>query len=68
MSYYFPPDRGELIFPYRFDVARTLAPTYAKAATCTTCKFKEDASNYWTAVLYFKNPNGSYIRVSIAFR
>ncbi|EAU92096.2 hypothetical protein CC1G_09617 [Coprinopsis cinerea okayama7 len=32
-------------------------------ATCTTCKFKEDKSNYWTAVLYFKHPNGSFIRV-----
>ena len=34
-------------------------------STCTTCKFKEDASNYWTAVLYFKHQNGSYIRVSM---
>ncbi|KAH6897879.1 hypothetical protein BKA70DRAFT_1115896 [Coprinopsis sp. MPI-PUGE-AT-0042] len=32
-------------------------------ATCTTCKFKEDKSNYWTAVMYFKHPNGSFIRV-----
>jgi len=31
--------------------------------TCTTCRFKEDKSNYWTAVMYFKHPNGSYIRV-----
>ncbi|TEB27766.1 hypothetical protein FA13DRAFT_856259 [Coprinellus micaceus] len=35
----------------------------SKLATCTTCRFKEDKSNYWTAVLYFKHPNGSYIRV-----
>ena len=33
------------------------------AATCTSCLFKEDKSNYWTAVLYFKHPNGSFIRV-----
>jgi Domain of unknown function (DUF1996) len=33
------------------------------AATCTTCKFVEDKSNYWTAVLYFHHRNGSYIRV-----
>lgn len=33
-------------------------------ATCTTCRFEEDLSNYWTAVMYFKHPNGSYIRVS----
>lgn len=33
-------------------------------ATCTTCRFKENKSNYWTAVMYFKHTNGSYIRVS----
>jgi len=32
-------------------------------ATCTTCRFKEDKSNYWTAVLYFKHANGSFMRV-----
>ena len=32
-------------------------------ATCTTCSFSEDFSNYWTAVLYFKARNGTYMRV-----
>ncbi|KAJ2918739.1 hypothetical protein MD484_g1659, partial [Candolleomyces efflorescens] len=32
-------------------------------ATCTTCRFKEDKSNYWTAVMYFKHENGSFLRV-----
>ncbi|EAU85071.2 hypothetical protein CC1G_04167 [Coprinopsis cinerea okayama7 len=32
-------------------------------ATCTTCRFKENKSNYWTAVMYFKHPNGSFARV-----
>jgi len=32
-------------------------------ATCTTCSFSEDLSNYWTAVLYFKAKNGTYKRV-----
>ncbi|KAH6904348.1 hypothetical protein BKA70DRAFT_1373448 [Coprinopsis sp. MPI-PUGE-AT-0042] len=32
-------------------------------STCTTCRFKENRSNYWTAVLYFKHPNGTFIRV-----
>jgi len=32
-------------------------------ATCTTCSFSEDLSNYWTAVMYFKARNGSYKRV-----
>ncbi len=35
----------------------------AKLATCTTCQFSEDFSNYWTANLYFKARNGSLIRV-----
>jgi hypothetical protein len=39
----------------RFDVA--------EKATCTSCSFSEDFSNYWTAVLYFKARNGSYKRV-----
>ncbi|KAL2195200.1 hypothetical protein P885DRAFT_62441 [Corynascus similis CBS 632.67] len=32
-------------------------------ATCTTCQFSEDFSNYWTAVLFFKARNGTYHRV-----
>ncbi|KAJ3509865.1 hypothetical protein NMY22_g16152 [Coprinellus aureogranulatus] len=32
-------------------------------STCTTCRFKEDFSNYWTANLYFKHENGSYTLV-----
>lgn len=35
----------------------------AELATCTTCRFKEDKSNYWTMVMYFKHRNGSFIRV-----
>ncbi|KAK3295368.1 uncharacterized protein B0H64DRAFT_145002 [Chaetomium fimeti] len=32
-------------------------------ASCTTCTFSEDFSNYWTATLFFRARNGSYIRV-----
>ncbi|KAK3326626.1 hypothetical protein B0H66DRAFT_472025 [Apodospora peruviana] len=32
-------------------------------ATCTTCLYSEDLSNYWTAVLYFRARNGTYKRV-----
>jgi hypothetical protein len=32
-------------------------------ATCTTCTFSEDFSNYWTAVLYFRAQNGTFKRV-----
>ena len=32
-------------------------------ASCTTCTFAEDFSNYWTAVLYFRAQNGTFKRV-----
>ncbi len=35
----------------------------SKLGSCTSCHFKEDISNYWTANLYFKARNGSYKRV-----
>jgi len=36
---------------------------YSDSASCTTCQFSEDFSNYWTAVMYFKARNGTYKRV-----
>ncbi|KAK5655212.1 hypothetical protein OQA88_6111 [Cercophora sp. LCS_1] len=41
----------------------TMEGDIGEKATCTTCSFSEDFSNYWTAVLYFKARNGSYKRV-----
>ncbi|KAK4442640.1 hypothetical protein QBC34DRAFT_338286 [Podospora aff. communis PSN243] len=35
----------------------------APLASCTSCFFHEDFSNYWTANLYFRARNGSYKRV-----
>jgi hypothetical protein len=32
-------------------------------ATCTSCTFTEDLSNYWTAVMYFRARNGTMKRV-----
>ncbi|EPE26605.1 hypothetical protein GLAREA_02518 [Glarea lozoyensis ATCC 20868] len=32
-------------------------------SSCTSCSFKEDFSNYWTAVMFFKARNGTYKRV-----
>ena len=37
----------------------------SETATCTSCFFSEDFSNYWTAVMYFKARNGTYKRVPI---
>lgn len=41
----------------------TMEGDVGERATCTTCQMSEDFSNYWTAHLYFKHPNGSYHRV-----
>lgn len=35
----------------------------SKKATCTSCIFAEDFSNYWTANLYFRSKNDTYKRV-----
>lgn len=32
-------------------------------STCTSCSFKEDLSNYWTAVIFYRNNQGKYFRV-----
>lgn len=33
-------------------------------ATCTTCEFSQDFSNYWTANLFYKARNGTFKRVT----
>jgi len=43
----------------------TMEGDVGERATCTTCQMAEDFSNYWTAQLYFKHPNGSYHRVPV---
>lgn len=35
------------------------------AASCTTCTYARDYSNYWTPVLFFRHRNGSYHRVPL---
>ena len=41
----------------------TMEGDIGEQATCTTCAYSEDFSNYWTAVMYFRHENGSYKRV-----
>jgi hypothetical protein len=46
-----------------FNATMDPATDVSQRATCTTCSFSEDFSNYWTAVMYFKSRNGTYKRV-----
>jgi hypothetical protein len=57
------PHVHQIIGGNAFDIKMDPNNDLPAMSTCTTCKFKEDASNYWTAVMYFKHSNGSYIRV-----
>lgn len=43
----------------------TMEGDRAEQASCTTCTFSENFSNYWTAVMFFKHSNGSYKRVPL---
>ncbi|KAF9058009.1 hypothetical protein BJ165DRAFT_1379962 [Panaeolus papilionaceus] len=47
----------------RFNFTMNVNNDLPSLSSCTTCSFSEDFSNYWTAVLYFKHPNGTYKRV-----
>ncbi|KAH8899048.1 WSC domain protein [Thozetella sp. PMI_491] len=35
----------------------------ARNSACSTCRVKQDLSNYWTPVLFYKYPNGSVTQV-----
>ena len=49
----------------RFNITMDPKNDISKIATCTSCQVKENKSNYWTAVLFFRHTNGSYIRVCL---
>lgn len=56
------PHLHQIVGGNAFNVSMPLTDI-AELATCTTCSFTEDLSNYWTANVYFKARNGSYKRV-----
>jgi hypothetical protein len=35
----------------------------ARASKCSSCPIKQDLSNYWTPMLYYRAENGSFISV-----
>jgi hypothetical protein len=43
--------------------ATMMSGDVSTTASCTTCEFSEDFSNYWTANMYFKAKNGTFKRV-----
>jgi hypothetical protein len=57
------PHQHQIVGGNGFNMTMTTGDV-SKTASCTTCAFSKDLSNYWTANMYFKSPkNGTYKRV-----
>ncbi|KAF2022308.1 hypothetical protein BU24DRAFT_363508 [Aaosphaeria arxii CBS 175.79] len=59
----YTPHLHQIVGGDAFNVTMDPSVDYAKTSKCTSCSFTQDKSNYWTAVMFFKHRNGSYIRV-----
>ncbi|KAL1860736.1 hypothetical protein VTK73DRAFT_7195 [Phialemonium thermophilum] len=57
------PHVHQIVGGNAFNASMTTGDVSEKA-TCTTCEFAEDFSNYWTANLYFRARNGTFKRVT----
>ncbi|ORY10678.1 hypothetical protein BCR34DRAFT_601962 [Clohesyomyces aquaticus] len=59
----YTPHLHQIVGGNAFNVTMDPTKDMFAESTCTSCSFKEDTSNYWTAVMFFKHKNGSYHRV-----
>jgi hypothetical protein len=59
----FTPHLHQIVGGDAFNVTMDPSMDPAELSKCTSCSFNQDKSNYWTAVMFFKHKNGSYIRV-----
>ncbi|KAF2856697.1 hypothetical protein T440DRAFT_550043 [Plenodomus tracheiphilus IPT5] len=59
----YTPHLHQIVGGDSFNVTMDPSNDPAQLSKCTSCSFVQDKSNYWTAVMFFKAKNGSYIRV-----
>jgi hypothetical protein len=59
----YSPHLHQIVGGNSFNATMDTSYDLAARSTCTSCSFKEDLSNYWTAVMFFKSRNGTYKRV-----
>lgn len=59
------PHLHQIVGGNGFNITMEAGKDVSSYATCTTCTFAEDFSNYWTAVLYFRAQNGTFKRVPL---
>lgn len=59
----YTPHLHQIVGGNSFNVTMNPTSHDLAASTCTSCSFKQDKSNYWTAVMFYKARNGTYKRV-----
>jgi hypothetical protein len=57
----YTPHLHQIVGGDSFNVTMDPANDPAQLSKCTSCTFNQDKSNYWTAVMFFKAKNGSYM-------
>ncbi|PGH14777.1 hypothetical protein AJ79_02793 [Helicocarpus griseus UAMH5409] len=57
------PHLHQIVGGNAFNITMDPSLDLPSLATCTSCTFSEDLSNYWTAVLYFRARDGTLTRV-----
>ncbi|KAF2007294.1 hypothetical protein P154DRAFT_480041 [Amniculicola lignicola CBS 123094] len=59
----FTPHLHQIVGGNAFNITMDPEADLFAKSSCTSCSFKQDTSNYWTAVMFFKNKAGQYKRV-----
>jgi len=59
----YTPHLHQIVGGDAFNITMDPSNDIAQLSKCTSCSFTQDKSNYWTAVMFFKAKNGTYIRV-----
>lgn len=57
----YTPHLHQIVGGNAFNITMDPSQDPAQLSTCTSCSFPQDMSNYWTAVMFFKAKNGSYM-------
>lgn len=57
----YTPHLHQIVGGDAFNISMDPNTDLAKSSTCTSCSFTQDKSNYWTAVMFFKAKNGTYM-------
>tara|TARA_R110002003_G_scaffold645_4_gene20936 strand:+ start:2054 stop:2356 length:303 start_codon:yes stop_codon:yes gene_type:complete len=57
----YTPHLHQIVGGDSFNVTMDPSQDPAQLSKCTSCSFVQDKSNYWTAVMFFKAQNGTYM-------